>query len=300
MKSTTWSWVSGLSIAIVSFFFWCVLALFNSDGRHFVKFLGWFSLLFAIIYQIYVSNHNSKKRELGELEIAEQESESNKNPKENSSVYVLPKIGNSILKYKYDDVFVAGVEYSNPNYSELEIGNWVSLSHEPDNEYDNKAIAVMCRDVKIGYIQKGKFQDMILDFQKKNEPIHAHISNINESENKIYLFIGFYKNPLNELEGCEFIKATLIKTSKRIDEYDNRQDNFISLEEGELLSLEYDYDTETYIVYNGSSEEIGEISTSVSEKLRDKEDSYELVPVLDELTENDNGKYGGKIKVYLK
>ena len=58
----------------------------------------------------------------------------------------------------FDDFHIAGFTYHDgvDVFSELKIGTMLTLLAEPDNRYDNFAVAIYYREHKLGYIPKGK------------------------------------------------------------------------------------------------------------------------------------------------
>ncbi|MEL7609529.1 MAG: HIRAN domain-containing protein [Bacillota bacterium] len=210
-------------------------------------------------------------------------------------------IGECRAKYKYSNVPVAGIQHAQPDFSTLEVGGKIDLVHEPDNEYDKKAVRVEFNGQKLGYIIKeSQHQSMILDFQRRGDPIYAAIWGYDKEQSRIYLYIAYYKNLMEGLENCESAIATLTKTSKK-DDFDSRRDeNLLLNTNGDPLQLEYNDETETYWVRDDVGNEIGELSKSISAKMMTKESNSELIAFLEEITESDEGKYGARIRVYFK
>ena len=73
------------------------------------------------------------------------------------------------------------------------IGKNVNLVPEPENEYDNKAVAVYYEGQKAGYLFRGDGKDMVNDWIKRGELFVAYVHKIQPAENKVTLRIGFYK-----------------------------------------------------------------------------------------------------------
>lgn len=191
-----------------------------------------------------------------------------------------------ILAYQYEHVKIAM-----PVMGKVDLGDFLSFEQEPNNEYDNKAVKVTYGGYPIGYLYRGRMQDMVNDFMRKELPIEARVDSIDSDS--ITCGIAFYKD-INSYNG---VTATLTKTSKK-DFFDiPRQDNLSCISEGDELSMEYDYETETYVVSDSCGSELGEISKSVSEKLYSQQDeyTYRVICVTNEL--DDNLKYKCKIKV---
>lgn len=216
------------------------------------------------------------------------------------------KIGEYILNKKYVYKYVElKVVPDNILFNFDFIGKELGLIPDPDNEYDPLAIKVYVDDIFIGYIPKNRLQSMIHDYNKSGNPIYSVISNIGIKDDTeliedISIFLCFYYNPLKDLDDDDKIFTKLIKTSKK-DSFDiNRQDNYSDVYIGEFVDLEYDFDSDSYIVSIDGSE-LGETNALVTKKLLDYDSSCDYIGVIDEIIENyETGKYGAKITIIMK
>lgn len=103
--------------------------------------------------------------------------------------------------YVYQNVKLYIVPGQEPNFSLLEPGEDVTLEKEPSNSYDSKAVYARTwlvssnlPDTKVGYIRKGKLQDMINDYLDRRLPIMAYIDSIDDDEGIITLCLAFYRD----------------------------------------------------------------------------------------------------------
>lgn len=254
-------------------------------------FLVFAALVFFFVYKYKAKNPTkvtpSEKEKVGIAETI-------KEPK----IMIPNHFGDYKIAYHYK-----GEEIALPNIGNcmsVEMASELSFENEPTNEYDKKAIKIMAEGKFIGYVHEGKIQDMIHDFTKRKDPIYALLQSADEENNKASMFIAFYRNPFEIYSKCESIKTKLTKSSKRIDEYENRQDNFIGIERGDALKLEYNEESETYFILDESNNELGEISKSISAKIKEREDVDEPICLVEETTEDDNGKCGANILIYFK
>ena len=161
-----------------------------------------------------------------------------------------------ILRYEYEDKICL-----DENAISLVVGNGgkhLTFEPEPTNPYDAKAIKISFRGNKIGYVYRGKIQDMINDWISRGDTFVGYINKYSLTNNTATYKIGFYKS-LDKYESKQF---SLVKTSKRIDEYTTRIDNLECCEPGELVELDYDSFDETCIVHDSSGGEIGELPKS--------------------------------------
>lgn len=204
------------------------------------------------------------------------------------------------LKYSYYDVDVMGVVYRDFNISDLPIDADVEFNEEPENEYDKNAIQIRCCSTPIGYVPKNKLQSMIHDYLDNNDTkIVGFISKVDEDEKKIQVAIGFYRSMSDyELKKLPYVDASLIKTTKKDDLGTSRQENLDSVNEGDIIELDYQFDTETYLVTDDVGNELGEINASKSQNLQDYEnEGKELHGVIIEVGMTDSGKNACKVRV---
>lgn len=80
-----------------------------------------------------------------------------------------------------------------PDISKLKERDRLQLVPEPQNDYDDKAIAVYHGTDKLGYIYRGKVQDIVNEFLADNQTrVFCFISKILAHE--VYMNIGCYSN----------------------------------------------------------------------------------------------------------
>ncbi|MBQ7547681.1 MAG: O-antigen ligase family protein [Clostridia bacterium] len=207
--------------------------------------------------------------------------------------------GQSVLRYQYEhDLFL-------PPDVDAELlrgngGKYLELRPEPENEYDEKAVAVYLKDAKIGYIYKGQTQDMIHDWLKRKEPINIYLNKFSVENRKATYKIGFYKL-LRQYE-CKTFPITRI-TKKASDEWSNsRLEALDQTEIGEVLTLDEE-EGGGYSLINESNDEIGSLSKSGA-KYIDENKPMKAVGVLAEkdIADEDDDEpdtVSAKVTVYL-
>lgn len=173
-------------------------------------------------------------------------------------------------------------------------GKPLSFVSEPSNEYDNKAIAVYLNEDKVGYVYKGKIQDMINDWISRGDYFFGYVNKFSIANSKVTYKIGFYK-PLNRFENKVF---RLTKISKKVDDDTTREDNLLLCNPGEVVTIEADIETGNLIVFNDAFEEIGELPKN-SAKFIDGENYKKLVGVIENIETNDEDKTEADVVVYL-
>ena len=107
--------------------------------------------------------------------------------------------------YEYDDVKLYIVPGQEPVFDDLELGMDIDFIQEPNNKYDSRAVFAATSassgygQKKIGYLYRGKLQDMVNDFIDSCLPILAHIESVDSNNGVVKIHIAFYRNK----GGCE-------------------------------------------------------------------------------------------------
>ena len=212
--------------------------------------------------------------------------------KDGCSVNYIPnEIKGDELVYHYEGVLLAYVQKTAPDYSKLRLCDEVSLKLEPENSYDPGAVAVYKGDMKIGYLFRGKLQQMVRDWIERIDTIYAAICDLDDSESVIKLILGFYQDPIERLEKYESIEAPIVKATG------DRKDDFERLSIDDIL--DYNPYDDTFVLTDDFGDEVGELSKSVSKKLLKEKVFSELVPVVSECWYDSANKYHVKVKVYF-
>lgn len=101
------------------------------------------------------------------------------------------------LAYHYDDVkFYPPTEMvSKVNQKLLQPGTEIFLKQEPSNEYDRRAVALYVSGHQIGYLLRGRLQDMANTFISKGLPIKATLLSLDmvAGDYQGYLSISYYR-----------------------------------------------------------------------------------------------------------
>lgn len=189
----------------------------------------------------------------------------------------LDVINGQKLKYFYKDVKI----YAEKNLTvECKINDELVLKHEPDNEYDENAVAVLTyQRVKLGYLFKGKLQQMVLDFMKNDDDdVIAKIASYNPQNNEIIIALAFYKKIRND----EIVEKFRVSVSEN-----KYYENYFSTE-GYEVDVSYDVDKGKYMI-----EEFAKLPERFEHYAED--DDYIFV-ILDD-KENDSGSHSIQIGI---
>lgn len=172
-----------------------------------------------------------------------------------------------------------------PDISKLKERDRLQLVPEPQNAYDDKAIAVYHGTDKLGYIYRGKVQDIVNEFLADNQTkVLCFISKILAYE--VYLNIGCYSHSRSFKPNKE-MSFKLIGTSSAKIQY-----NIGSIDPYEDLGFEMDSDKNLIEFYTKMSiETIGYAPTNKTFILDSMSNPSKYDAYVSEIEENDNGNY---------
>ncbi len=199
----------------------------------------------------------------------------------------LPAVYNDLRrKYHYNDVDICIIEDRHPDMhivsGLMRNCELLELKCEPENQYDHDAVAFYSNDMHIGYLYRGKLQDMANDFLRSGNCVIGYLSSVDEENMKATAKIGFYCDKSQE------IRCTLVGNSN-----EEMQDYISFMRTGDGVTIGYDFDGK-WLVSSDVGEELGYLPS----RLNDKMDEIELysAKVL-EVVEKDNGKYSIRITI---
>jgi hypothetical protein len=93
-----------------------------------------------------------------------------------------------LLAYSYDDVGIFVPDDCKAAADRARRKTELELKLEPTNTHDPGAVAVYARHGKIGYLYRGKLQDMARDFLKKHDTVLAAMGERTADEQRIGLY----------------------------------------------------------------------------------------------------------------
>ena len=180
------------------------------------------------------------------------------------------------LKYFYDDVKISAEKNLTV---ECKVNETLILSHEEDNEYDENAVAVLNGDrVKLGYLYKGKLQQMVLDFMEREDDIIARIASYKPQENEIIIALAFYR-PIPKEEIVEKFRVSVSES---------KYSEFYYYMEGSQVNVMYDFDKDKYMI---------EEFAKLPERFEHYADNHDYIFVILDDKENDSGSHSIQIGI---
>lgn len=84
----------------------------------------------------------------------------------------LPELPGYTVKYTYDEVKIALADKFFP-IVDLQFDDLLTLKQEPENPYDSKAVAIYRGEDQLGYLYRGRLQDMANDWLDRGDPVYG-------------------------------------------------------------------------------------------------------------------------------
>jgi Predicted membrane protein len=199
------------------------------------------------------------------------------------------------VKYKYENILIVGSQYLDDKSSlnGLERGDHVYAAFEPDNSFDDKAIAIYDYfGRKLGYLSKGRLQEMAYDFYKKNQPVKGFVTD----PGKLIITLGFYIPEITYdvlmSTGANF-KIFKLTGNKNED----MQANLSSVSEKDDVVIEMDDDKDKLKVFDSSYSEIGYLNKAAQTFFEENDVIKSFIHKIDE---DDDGVYTSELIIFYK
>lgn len=187
--------------------------------------------------------------------------------------------------YAYENVELYIVPGQEPDFSKIRLHEFVDFVQEPDNTYDSKAVYAVLDGQKLGYFRKNRLQDMMNDYIRRSDcDVIGYVSQVDFASRKITLDIAFYR----DVEILSKVKLTACKGQ-------DAQDALLYANEDDIVTIEYDYLKEAYIVSDDAGNIIGQLPKSLNRKLEEYDD---IKGYICSIELDDNSKYMPTVAVY--
>lgn len=282
---------------VIVLWFAAFITLITNDFEY-ASLFGFLLLLIAIVYLLVKLFSLIKKPKKADTISAQQE----RTPQQNSippthSISPSKNPPHSLqgmeIAYRYSNVEVAGVKYTDTDLNLISIGDKVEIIPEPDNPHDSKAIRLEIQGNRIGYMYRGKLQVMVGDWFQKNLPIWACVSSIDVNDNKIEMLLVFYdvveyEKLINSDRKSKVFRLTGNTNEEMQDEIDN-------VSEGDEVLLSYDDEKDKYLVNAIGDGDIGYLPASGVQYIDEIEDYKAYV---DRTETTDSGKSVVYVRIF--
>lgn len=175
-------------------------------------------------------------------------------------------------------------------------GKKITFKQEPDNEYDNRAVALYLGDAKIGYIYRGRTQDMVNDWINRDDFFWGYINKIDVANSTATYKIGFYKD-ISDLKMKSF---RLTRITKRAPEYESsRHENVECCSDGDIVEYETSFINDNCIITNEYANELGELGTKAVEWINETENDIKFARI-NNIEETESGGYKASIEFFYR
>ena len=203
-------------------------------------------------------------------------------PKVRNASLVFPDLFHGAeLKYSYYDVALDTTAFSDTVIREIGASNLLDLyTNRNSNTVSASYYSYSMKEIlHIGSMPDSKLKEMVFDYSERDGFfVKSFISQVDEVNKAIQIALGFYRAlSEEEIKAIPHVDATLIKTKKKDFMGYSRMDNLFGIQVGDTVSLDYEFETDTYWVSNDLASEIGEVNVNNSAKLQEyEENGYEL------------------------
>lgn len=183
------------------------------------------------------------------------------------------KIGQFVPAYHYEDVDLCTLDETIFDVPDFAPGAALTLKHEPENEHDPHDVALFLDGRKVGYLYRGKLQDMANDWLATRRPVLAILTAVDDDAKKARIALAFY-------DVTRFKKLLRLHPNARTYRLTGNanaemQENIELCSRGDLCDLDYDFDKEKYLVSAGV--DIGYLPASAARLVEDAgEDACEV------------------------
>lgn len=201
---------------------------------------------------------------------------------------------NNILSYSYSE----NLCFNETEYDEIidYLNQDIIFKQEPENPYDKNAVSVNLKSngKKIGYVYKGKIQEMLNDWLNKGLYVDGFLSNAREKDFDKHIIeykIGFYK----DIKQCTSRSFPLTHISKK-DYCDiPRYENLSYCSVGDQLLFEYNAENDIYTLTDTYCNEVGDLPKSANNYM--KSENKKII-IINELDYDDNNRLVASVNIF--
>ena len=208
-------------------------------------------------------------------------------------VMKLPELLHGFLEsYRYTDVGIFVPEDSTFDLKGFEPGAILTLVQDPENPHDNHAVGLKLHNQLVGYLYRGKLQDMANDWIGKKMPLRAQLTACMRDKQRAEVTLVFYDLSQYKKYLAKYPNAKEYRLTGNTNE--EMQENIDMCSRGDECSIDYDIEKEKYLVSSGL--DIGYLPASAAKHIdADGKDAYDIY--VSDIDFNDRGK--NVISVYL-
>lgn len=183
-----------------------------------------------------------------------------------------------LMKYHYEDVEIGLLANLPFSLEEIKLYEYVDLIQK------DGGICIFYNFKQIGYLRKGKIQEMVNDFKGRGEFVTAFISSIDIKSNSISVDMAFYKKA-----------KPIYKGKVNGNKNEEMQGNLMGVYEGDRVDFDYNYEKETFEAFVDGSLSIGYLPKSCTKKL---EEADSIKGYIADIDFDDNDEYIATVVIY--
>lgn len=206
-------------------------------------------------------------------------------PPVNVSSALPSSIRGHTIAYRYEDVGIFIPKDSTFDVEGFEPGAVLTLMQDKENENDPNAVGLRLRKRLVGYLYRGKLQDMANDWFKKELPMRAVLTKTFREDKRAEVLLAFYD--LSDFKKLRRRYPDAKEYRLTANANSEMQDNILMCSKGDECTICFDMDKEKYLVSSGL--EIGYLPVSAG-KLVEKYGEESCRVYIADISTNDNDK----------
>lgn len=199
------------------------------------------------------------------------------------------------IAYRYTDVGIFVPKDATFDVDGFVPGALLTLFADKENEYDANAVGLRLRKRLVGYLYRGKLQDMANDWLKKRLPMRAVLTKTERVKNRADVTLAFYD--LSDFKKLLRRYPDAKKYRLTYNSGEEMQNNLLLCSRGDECDISYDADRGRYLVSSGL--DIGYLPAS-AEKLVEQFGDESCRLFIADLYTNDSGKTVATVYVFPK
>lgn len=197
-----------------------------------------------------------------------------------------------VASYRYTEVGIFVPKDKTFDVEGFEPDAILTLVQDPENPHDNRAVGLKLRKRLVGYLYRGKLQDMANDWIEKKKPLRAQLTACMRDKQRAEVTLVFYDLSQYKKYLAKYPNAKEYRLTGNTNE--EMQENIDMCSRGDECSIDYDIEKEKYLVSSGL--DIGYLPAGAAKHIdADGEDAYDIY--VSDIDFNDRGK--NVISVYL-
>ena len=167
-----------------------------------------------------------------------------------SAASLLPEsIRGHEIAYRYEDVGIFVPKDATFDVDGFVPGAVLTLFHDVENENDPNAVGLRLNKRLVGYLYRGKLQDMANNWIEKKLPLRAVLTKLFRDDRRAEVLLAFYD--LSDFKKLRLLYPDAKEYRLAYNSNADMQDNLLLCSKCDECSLVYDCDKDRYLVSSG-------------------------------------------------